>query len=249
MTHDVPVTKRAAAGARRGTGRETAYQVLRGRILDLTLEPGAPLDEAVLVGALGLSRTPLREALVRLASEQLVELMPNRGARVAEISAGKLAGYFEALALAQRATHRWAALRRTPADLAAIRGHMAAFAQAVRQNPVLTPAFNRVFHSAIAAACGNAHVVQLYEVLLDQGLRLARLTVIHDAPEGITPEMHIETLIREHAEIVAAIAARDADAAERLAGVHNDLFRRRVFDYFLNRHNTPAAQLAVEAGG
>ena len=245
MNSGVAAMKRAKAGAKRGTGRETAYQVLRGRILDLTLEPGAPLDEAELVRELRLSRTPLREALVRLASEKLVELLPNRGARVAEISAGKLAEYFEALALAQRATHRWAALRRTEVELAAIGAHMAAFERAVRQNPILTPAFNRNFHSAIAASCRNAHLVQLYESLLDQGLRLSRLTVIHAAPEGITPEMHIETLIREHADIYAAIERGGADEAERLAGIHNDLFRRRVFDYFLNRHNTLADQVPV----
>ncbi len=247
MNNDGSAMPQMRSATKRGTGREMAYQVLRGRILDLTLEPGAPLDEAPLVRSLRLSRTPLREALVRLASEKLVDLLPNRGARVADISAGKLAEYFEALGLAQRATHRWAALRRSTADLAAIRARMAAFAQAARQDPVLTPAYNRAFHSAIAAASGNAHLVQLYEALLDQGLRLARLTVIHVAPQGITPEMHIEALIRDHADIHAAIESRDADAADRLAGVHNALFRRRVFDFFVNRNATPADQVSLAA--
>lgn len=224
-------------GKKRGTGRETAYQLLRGYILDLTLEPGTALDEAALVRELKLSRTPLREALVRLSSEKLVELLPNRGARVAEISVGKLAEYFEALGLVQRATHRWAAIRRSDTDLDAIRGHMEAFADAVRRDPLNNPTFNRAFHSAIAVSCQNVHFTRLYEELLDQGLRLSRLTVLHDAPAGVTPEMHASTLIREHAAIFAAIEARDASEADRLAGVHNDLFRRRVFEYFLMRRN------------
>ena len=219
---------------KRGTGRETAYQVLRTRILDLSLEPGAPLDEAALVRELNLSRTPLREALVRLASENLVDLLPNRGARIAEISVAKLAEYFEALDLVQRATHRWAATRRTPQALQTIHTEVRAFEHAVRQDPKNTPEFNRAFHSAIAAACGNAHFAQLYEELLDQGMRLARLTVIDAAPAGVTPAMHTETLIREHAAIYAAIEQPDPETADRLAGTHNDLFRRRVFDYFLN---------------
>jgi DNA-binding GntR family transcriptional regulator len=249
MKRDAAATTPAAMPAKRGTGRETAYQVLRGHILDLTLEPGAALDEASLLRELRLSRTPLREALVRLASEQLVELLPNRGARVAEISAGKLAAYFEALALAQRATHRWAAMRRTVDDLARIGDRMTEFAEIARKDPARTPGLNRAFHSAIASACQNAHFIQLYEGLLDQGLRLARLTVIDTAPEGVTPEMHIETLIHEHANITAAIADGDAELSDHLAGVHNDLFRRRVFDYFLNRHATALDQVPVLARG
>jgi DNA-binding GntR family transcriptional regulator len=235
--------------AKRGTGRETAYQVLRGHILNLTLEPGAALDEASLLRELRLSRTPLREALVRLASEKLVELLPNRGARVAEISAGKLTEYFEALALAQRATHRWAAMRRNSADLARIHRQMTEFAELAPQEPIRTPELNRAFHSAIADACQNAHFVQLYDSLLDQGLRLSRLTVIHDPPAGITPEMHIEVVIREHADICAAIARGDAEEADHLAGRHNELFRRRVFDYFLNRHTSALDHVSVAPRG
>ena len=235
-THAVP---------KRGTGRETAYQVLRGRILDLTLEPGTPLDEASLVRELHLSRTPLREALVRLAAENLIELLPNRGARVADVSVGKLVEYFEALALIQRATHRWAALRRTDADLDKIRLQQREFERAVRQSPVNMPTFNRAFHSAIAAASKNAPLVQLYESLQDQGLRLSRLTVIYAAPEGVTPKIHSETVIRAHKAIVTAIEDGDADLVDRLAGEHNDLFRRRVFDYFLNRNNAPIDRVAL----
>jgi DNA-binding GntR family transcriptional regulator len=230
---------------KRGTGREVAYQMLREQILNLTLEPGTALDEASLVRELRLSRTPLREALVRLASENLVELLPNRGASVAEISVAKLAEYFEALGVVQRATHRWAATRRSAAGLAAMRQHRDAFAVAVRQDPSNTPTFNRGFHSAIAASCENAHFARLYEELQDQGLRLARLTVLHDAPAGVTAEMHAETLVREHAEIFAAIKAGDAAEADRLAGIHNDLFRRRVFDYFLNRRGSGADAVSI----
>ncbi len=236
-------------GPRRGTGREVAYQRLRARILNLTLEPGVPLDEAVLARDLQLSRTPLREAFVRLASENLVELLPNRGARVAEITVTQLSQYFEALALMQRATHRWAATRRSAKDLQEIAIHRDAFAQGARQDTVKVPALNRAFHAAIAACCRNGHVTKLYNELLDQGLRLARLTVDREASVAEPPEIYAETLIAEHAAIFDAIARQDAEAADHLAASHNDLFRRRVYEYFVNRRNASADIVALAVPG
>ncbi len=236
-------------GPKRGTGREIAYRVLRSRILDLTLEPGTPLEEAVLVRDLRLSRTPLREAFVRLASENLVELLPNRGARVAEITVTQLSQYFEALALMQRATHRWAATRRTDRDLRQIAAHRDAFVKGARQDTIAVPELNRAFHAAIAACCGNSHVSKLYNELLDQGLRLARLTLDHVASATHTPEMHTERLIAEHAAIFDAIEGRDPEAADRLASSHNDLFRRRLYDYFVNRRNAAADLVSLAQSG
>ncbi len=246
------MSKQASAlrnGPRRGTGREVAYQVLRSRILDLTLEPGTPLEEAVLVRDLRLSRTPLREAFVRLASENLVELLPNRGARVAEITVTQLSQYFEALALMQRATHRWAATRRSDRDLKQIAVHRDAFVKGARQDTVTVPELNRAFHAAIAACCGNSHVSKLYNELLDQGLRLARLTIDQVASKTHTPAMHTETLIAEHAAIFDAIEGGDAEAADRLANAHNDLFRRRLYEYFVNRRSTAADLVSLAESG
>src|SRR5258708_6258878 len=70
----------------KGKGVEFAYTSLRREIVSLTLRPGTPLDEAALAARLGLSRTPVHEALVRLASESLVVLLPNPGASVASLN-------------------------------------------------------------------------------------------------------------------------------------------------------------------
>src|SRR5688572_6773470 len=93
----------------KGAGAEHAYQELRERILSLSLAPGADLEESVLVATLGMSRTPVREAIIRLASDGLVTLTPNRGARVAPISLDEIRAFFEALDLCQRAVTRLAA--------------------------------------------------------------------------------------------------------------------------------------------
>ncbi|MCP4204518.1 MAG: GntR family transcriptional regulator [bacterium] len=73
----------------RGQGVQYVYERPRGQIWRLELRPGSKLDEAAIVKSLGVSRTPVREAIVRLASEQLVTLLPNRGAQVAPLERRK----------------------------------------------------------------------------------------------------------------------------------------------------------------
>ena len=98
------------AGISKGGSSEFAYQVIRAEIVSLALAPGSDLDEAALVSRLGLSRTPLREALVRLAGEGLVQILPNRGTRVAPMGWNDIREHLEAFDLSQRLVTRWASM-------------------------------------------------------------------------------------------------------------------------------------------
>jgi DNA-binding GntR family transcriptional regulator len=97
---------------RKGSNVDRIYEALRRKILSLSLEPGRKIDEAALVKEFGVSRTPVRECLVRLASEGLVVLLPNRGSQVAPFDLASLRDYLEAIDLCQRAATSWAAVRR-----------------------------------------------------------------------------------------------------------------------------------------
>src|ERR1700754_5067550 len=97
---------------KRGSGSKLAYDILRDEILDLVLAPGTAIDEVQLSERLSMSRTPIREALVRLASEGLVTTLPNRSTIVAAIDFVNLPVYFEALTLMYRVTTRDAAVHR-----------------------------------------------------------------------------------------------------------------------------------------
>ncbi|MFM8678369.1 MAG: GntR family transcriptional regulator [Alphaproteobacteria bacterium] len=218
-------------GKRKGTGRDHAYGRLREDILALRLPPGTRIDEGALVRALRISRTPVREALIRLAGEGLVELLPNHGARVADIPLMSLPEFFEALSLAQRWIARWAALRRTPADILHREAEHRRFARVARATPEGIPAANRAFHAAIATAARNAFLAQSYGELLDQGLRLSRFTVLHDPPRGSTRRRHFEAVVADHEALLDAIRRGDAATAERHAAEHATLFRRRVLDF------------------
>jgi DNA-binding GntR family transcriptional regulator len=216
----------------KGAGGEAAYRALRERILSLSLAPGADLEESGLVAALGLSRTPVREAIIRLASEGLVKLTPNRGARVAPISLEEVRAFFEALDLCQRAVTRLAAARRPSGALGRIRAAGRAFEAAARTGDAGAMAeTNFDFHMAVAEAAGNPWLARFFGDLLNQGMRLSRLALVYDPPSGRSREQHGRDIVAEHREMVEAVGRGDADAAEAVAARHTSLFRRRVMDF------------------
>ena len=216
-------------GRPKGTGSQRVYDRVRDAILRLDLAPGADLDEAGLEREFGVSRTPVREALIRLAADGLITLLPNRGARVATLDVSDLPRMFEALELAQRATLRWAAERRAPADIEALQRISAAFTAAADCRDVdrMTEA-NRDFHAAIGRACRNKYLAEFYDTQLAISLRLARLVFAEAPLSGASYKTYYDDVVAQHEAMIAAIERNDAEAADRLARDHADLFRARV---------------------
>ncbi len=216
----------------KGTGAAYVYGELRDDILTLELPPGENLDEARLVERFGMSRTPVREALIRLASDGLVTLLPNRGAVVASVDLVEFPRYVEALDLAQRAATGFAAMRRTAADLERIVAARDAFEVAIVHGDVLTmTATNRDFHVAIGEAAHNRYIADLYRRLLDEGMRILRIPFAYDPAEDNGVQRHRHRIVEEHRDIVDAIAAQDMARAEALAHAHAELFRVRFLQY------------------
>ena len=231
-SNKVEGTEGLRAGRPKGTGTQRVYSQVREDIIGLRLPPGSDLDEASLEQRFGVSRTPVREALIRLASDGLIVLLPNRGARVTQIDISDLPQLFEALELCQRATIRWAAARRNDDHVRELREQNRRFLDAARQgNTEGMGEANHAFHFVIARACGNRYFESLYVSLLAVSLRLAR-TCFAYAPMTDEPaqDYYLE-IVRQHDEMINAIERRDPDAAEALARVHTDLFRERIMRY------------------
>jgi DNA-binding GntR family transcriptional regulator len=209
---------------KRGTGARFVYDTLRDEILDLVLPPGSPIDEAGLAERLAMSRTPIREALVRLAAEGLVTLLPNRSTIVSQIDFPNLHHFFDALTLMYRMTTRLAAQFHDADDLVNIRKHQEAFARAVvAGNTAGMILLNRDFHVAIAEAGRNPYYLQLFSRLLDEGRRILRL-YYYPTFEPRLPHPYIQ----EHEDIIAAIAARDVDTCDTLAKDHADKIVKQI---------------------
>lgn len=214
-------------GHKRGFGVQYVYEVLRNEILDLRLAPGTPTDEVQLAERFGLSRTPIREALVRLAGEGLVTTLPNRSTIVSNIDALNLNAFFDAITLMYRVTTRLAAKYYRPADLKNIRKHQKAFTAAVKaQDAVAMILTNRDFHAAIAEAAHNPYYYNLSLRLLDDGRRLMRL-YYQSYNDRLPPER-----VDEHEAIIAAIEKRDIDLADRLARAHANQIVAQIQELF-----------------
>lgn len=200
---------------KRGSGVKLVYDILRDEILDLVLLPGRLIDEVQLAERFKMSRTPIREALVRLAGDGLIDTLPNRSTMVSNIDFLNMHTYFDALTLMYRVTTRLAAQHHRPDDLERIRDDQTAFTAAVNaQNALSMIATNAAFHLSIAEAGRNPYFTALFKRLLDEGRRILRL--YYQSYEDRLPQRFVV----EHEEMIAAIANHDLDLSERLAREH-----------------------------
>jgi DNA-binding GntR family transcriptional regulator len=212
-------------------GGISVHDALRRLILNLSLEPGAELDEAPLSQRFGVSRTPVREALIRLSSEGLVTLQRGRGARVAPLDIRCVRDFFEGLDILQRAVTHLAAIRRTQACMDEIERYLLAFeigAAALDSDAVNQSNYD--FHIAIGRAAHSAHLSHAYSRTMAEGLRFSYLCFSQRHRTDKRLMAHLEMTQREHREIFSAIRAQDPDTAERIAGDHVRLFKKRMSD-------------------
>jgi len=215
---DHPETKR-----KRGQGVGAVYDTLKREILNLTLQPGSAIDEVKLAERFGISRTPIREAMVKLAGEGLVVTLPNRFTIVAPIDFPNLPQFFDALSLMYRVTTRLAAANRTEDELAAIWELQHGYTRAVEARDVLAMIeVNRNFHAEIAKAGKNRYYAELFERLLDEGRRLLRL--YYSSYNDKLPRIYLQ----EHEDMLAAIGRQDIEAADRIARAHAEQIVKQI---------------------
>ena len=217
----------------KGHGSIHVYDELRAEILALTLQPGEPLDETSLAERFGMSRSPIREALIRLAAEGLVVTLSNRSTLVAPINMSEFPRYVEALDFLQRINTRLAAQHRTDDDIARIVAAADAFDAACTRNTYLEmSATNRDFHLEIGRAGKNPYLTQAYGQLLDEGRR-----ILHLHFDYLERSQSDGLLGSEHREMIDAIKARDVTEADRLAHAHTRQFHNRFMMFLTARYS------------
>ena len=189
------------------------YTALRERILSGDLPRASKLRQVSLAEEMGVSRTPLREALRRLAAEGLVDFSPNRGATVSELDFGDMRHAWAARVALEPGAARLAAERRDPDGVAAMREAIADQRSADGERGQSFSA-NRAFHLALAAASGNPHLTRFAEMLWVP--RIGVPIYVAQAAEPAGPSAWAD----EHERIADAIERGDAEAAERLTRAH-----------------------------
>lgn len=218
-------------GATAATFSRTAdrvYEELKARILSLQAEPGSVVDEAQIVKDTGLSRTPVREAIIRLVSEGLLQ-RDGRQILVSAFEVGQLRAFFEAMTVLARSVHRMAAVRRSEDQLRTIHGALLAFEKvAVTCCELDLNKANHAFHLAIASAADSRFLKRAYEEILVESLKLSRQCFAEGENTSALQRVHVDRIVEDHRAIYDAIALRDADEADRLIATHSALFRERL---------------------
>jgi DNA-binding GntR family transcriptional regulator len=190
-----------------------ATRRLRDMIVQGEVLPGGKLNERVLCERLGVSRTPLREALKTLASEGLVALLPNRGAIVTPLTLETVREIFEVMSALEALAGDLACRHLTDARLAEIRAlHFEMLAAHARGDLAQYFEYNQRIHFAIVAAGGNATLAATYRNLNANVRRARYLANLSRA--------RWDKAVREHEEMLAALAARDGPRLQRLLVEH-----------------------------
>jgi DNA-binding GntR family transcriptional regulator len=201
---------------------EAAYRAIQERLIRLDIRPGAPVNEEELCQRLGLSRTPVREALKRLEYERLIVVYPRRGTFATEINVTDLTYIFEIRELMEPAAAASAAKRATPADQAGFRalaGELAAQLRAGERPDELMTLDTRI-HRAVYAATRNPY---LEDTLIRYGNLATRIWCLFlDRLTGMA------THVGEHSQLLAALHDGDADQAAEIARRHVVEFDKAV---------------------
>lgn len=216
----------------KGSGWRSVYDALKAEILSLELAPGQLLDETLLAERFDRSRSPVREALIRLLGDGLVATLPNRSTIVAPLEVLSFPKYVEALDIAQRVNTRLAAELRTSEDLKIIAKRQKEFEAAVRGRDRLKMSLaNQRFHMAIADAGRNSYMAEFYDRLLGQGRRMLHL---HFDYLERTRDGYL--LTDEHNEMLEAIRAKDIERADALAHAHTRQFRENFIGFMTENY-------------
>lgn len=183
---------------------EQAADVIRNMIIEGELAPGSRLPELELCELLGISRTPLREAVKVLSSERLVQLLPNRGAIVTEIDIADVDDTVEAVAYIEAVAAQLACKKasdREIQDIVNLHAQMVSFAQGTGTRYFRA---NQQFHEAIVAAGHNRGLVDAH-VRLNAHLKRLRF-------QRMSSQHFRGQFVQEHASVAEALTRRDGEA-------------------------------------
>lgn len=215
------------------------YEHLMERILDMELEPFQELSEARLAAQFGISRTPVREALARLARRGLVDILPQRGTRVSPLSVDRIARSRFIREALERPLARLAAEKMTP-EISALLLREIALQQtfaALGDDQGFLSSDDR-FHALIARAAG-------FETIWDD-VREAKFHMDRVRRLSLLSQQNMHLIIGEHQELLERLRAHDVTGADESIALHLvsvmrelDLIRDRHPEYFAHESGPP----------
>lgn len=247
------VSRRPAKKSAKGplsTSANSVYDRIRADILSLSLVPASDLDEKTLAEQYGVSRTPIREALIRLSGDGLIEFSPTRGARVTPLILPNFPRYLESLDLLQRGLVRIGAVRISRNDERKLNTALSRFGKEARRIDIAryrsveqASAAEAATLHAIGKCAHNAYLFDAFEKLLVQGQRMLRLPLAYNPSGDVPVEDYAEVRIAALRAVADAFAIEDGEAAEAAMREFHGALKRRLIAY---ASENLAADVAIE---
>lgn len=214
---------RARAGPRGGSGArraadsaDRAYAAIRQWVVEFKLKPDERINELQFAQSLALSRTPVREALTRLASEGFLVFAPNRGFFCRSLDIADLIAVYEMRSIVERGGFELACRRASNAGIAALARFWADALRGYRRgDPDEMLSLDERFHLQLAELSGNQEIVRQVTAV-NARIRFARRIVVAHGPRHAR-------MIGEHTRLVAALRARNAARGMRILASHISL--------------------------
>ncbi len=199
---------------------EEAYLKIRDRIVSLDLAPGSVVNEGRLQSELAIGRTPIREALQRLAHEKLVHSVPHRGTFVTDVKITDLARITEVRVVLEGHAARLAAERCTATDQAVVAELLAALKSERVKDQRELMRLDQQIHRQIYQTARNSFLESTLDRYFNLSLRLWYLVLDH--------EVRLRAAVEEHVELLEAVMTHDGDRAESIMRRHVTGFEHEI---------------------
>ncbi|WP_164730422.1 GntR family transcriptional regulator [Pelagibacterium montanilacus] len=200
------------------------YERLRDEILSCVMRPGIQFRERQIADRFNVSKTPVRDALIKLQEQNLVQVIPRKGYRVTRISLADARDLYEMRVILERE----AILRIIDTASDASLDELDEFRTAPVDDLEAWITYNRHMHMHLAAICGNARLARAGREVVEQFDRMTRMSVSGSIEASPLNRRSLEDRMREHGEIIDAVQARDKRRAVMLSRDHIEGSRRRL---------------------
>jgi len=230
-TYSATTMEKSANGGRRSLAAD-AYRAIYRKIVSLAYEPGQRLEENQLVEQLGIGRTPVREALLSLAADLLVESAPGKGYTVRPITVQNTKAAFDALNILELGVARLAVRQDATPFLAAMEAANQAVSAAMQGMDILELVeANSAFHAHFAACSRNLYLAEALGKVRCETNRLAYLSYGNEIDLQRSLKEHYASVVAQHAKIIDCIRDRDEGGLKTVIEAHILIFKNRMIQY------------------
>ena len=206
-----------------------AYEKIYQKIVSLDFEPGQRLEEKQLIEALGMGRTPIREALLRLVGNNMVESQPGRGYIVRPITLQNIKALFEMMKILETGVADLAVRQNTDPFLVKMEEASVAVKSAIENGNTLGLVdANHDFHQYYAQCSRNEYLVRGISQIRSEAKRLSYLSYVNEIDSGSPLNEHFDSVIHEHDKIMALLRDKDAKRLKETVLEHIKAFQSRI---------------------